>query len=884
MDEFPGTTARLSAALGDRYTIERELGQGGMATVYLAQDLKHGRKVAIKVLRPELAAVIGAERFVREIRTVAALQHPHILGLIDSGEVTGTAYYVMPFVEGESLRDRLNREKQLPIAAAMRVATEVAGALDYAHRHGVIHRDIKPENVLLHDGQALVADFGIALAVSNAGGTRMTETGMSLGTPHYMSPEQAMGERDITARSDVYALGCLTYEMLVGDPPFTGSTAQAIVAKVLTEKPAPPSRMRDTIPAAVEDAVLTALAKLPADRFGSAAEFAAALAGSGTDATRAARATRASRPTRALWPAAAALAAAVALWGWLRPRPAPSSPPSRLAVLVPELGGSSTALQRQLALTPDGGTLLFTAVENGQNITMRLPLDAAVPAPVPGVIPFLAGYVVSRDGREFLGSIAGNETYRYPIGGGSGKPLPSEIAVTSFAAWARDGSVWMSSDRSTDRSWTHVTADGEVTHPFGAAHGDLNLMQLLPDDRSALTILSPPGTSSGPVVLLDLAAGTRTQLIDAGVVEIRYAAGYLVYVLSDGTMEAVAFAPSSRKVGAAPVTVATGVSLTGSGLAQFAVADNGTIAYIPEEPRSLVLVNRDGSSRPATVERHNYHAPRFSPDGRRILVDFNSPDGRDVWVLDRATGGFTRVTFDRGGHDAVWERDGRWITYSSVRRGGIALFRTRPGSAEQPESLFSALQLAYTGQWLRDGSALVTEANALDSGSRGDIAIVRNGGHGPLEPLVATRFEEVYADVSPDDRWLAFSSNQSGQNQVYVRPLSGHGDEIQVSLEGGTEPMWGPDGRELFYRSGSSGAAVLMVAAIQTKPALAVTSRRNLFSVGDIMTSTPHSDYDISPDGRTFAMVRQNPASRIMVLQNLPALVERLRGAEGGTR
>ena len=270
--------SRLTTAVSDRYRIERELGAGGMATVYLAEDLRHDRKVAIKVLRPELAAVIGAERFLREIKTIANLQHPHILGLIDSGEVHGTAYYVMPFVEGESLRDRLTREKQLPIADAVRLATEVAGALDYAHRHGVIHRDIKPENVMLHDGSALVADFGIALAVSSAGGgSRMTETGMSLGTPHYMSPEQAMGEREITARSDVYALGAMTYEMLVGEPPFTGPTAQAIVAKVMTAEPAGLTAQRRSVPAAVEDAVLTALAKLPADRFATAAEFAAAL-------------------------------------------------------------------------------------------------------------------------------------------------------------------------------------------------------------------------------------------------------------------------------------------------------------------------------------------------------------------------------------------------------------------------------------------------------------------------------------------------------------------------------------------------------------------------------------------------------------------------------
>ncbi|HTS88932.1 MAG TPA: serine/threonine-protein kinase [Gemmatimonadales bacterium] len=273
---------RLATALADRYRIERELGQGGMATVYLAQDLRHDRRVAIKVLRPELSAILGADRFLQEIKTTANLQHPHILPLHDSGEADGYVFYVMPYVEGESLRDRLKREHQLPVDDAVRIASEVAGALDYAHRHKVIHRDIKPENILLHDGSALVADFGIALAVSRSdGGTRMTETGMSLGTPHYMSPEQAMGEREITAKSDVYALGCVTYEMLVGEPPFTGPTAQAIIARVMTEEARSLTLQRRSIPPHVEAAVQTALAKLPADRFATAAQFADALAGHG---------------------------------------------------------------------------------------------------------------------------------------------------------------------------------------------------------------------------------------------------------------------------------------------------------------------------------------------------------------------------------------------------------------------------------------------------------------------------------------------------------------------------------------------------------------------------------------------------------------------------
>jgi serine/threonine-protein kinase len=275
---------RLNVALAGRYAIERELGAGGMATVYLAQDVRHDRKVALKVMRPELAAVIGGERFLAEIKTTANLQHPHILPLFDSGAADGFLFYVMPYIEGETLRDRLAREKQLGVDDAVRIAREVAEALECAHEQGVIHRDIKPENILLHRGHALVTDFGIALAVSRSeGGSRLTETGMSLGTPHYMSPEQAMGEREITPKSDVYALGCVLYEMLAGEPPFTGPTAQAVVAKVMTQKPGSIVARRDRVPLHLEEAVFRALEKVPADRFVTAAQFAAALTGPSPD-------------------------------------------------------------------------------------------------------------------------------------------------------------------------------------------------------------------------------------------------------------------------------------------------------------------------------------------------------------------------------------------------------------------------------------------------------------------------------------------------------------------------------------------------------------------------------------------------------------------------
>ncbi len=334
---------RLKAVLADRYPIERELGRGGMATVYLARDVRHGRRVAIKVLRPEIAAILGAERFLREIEIAARLSHPHILPLYDSGQVEGLLYYVMPHMEGESLRDRLEREKQIPIDEAVRMTQQIASALDHAHRREIIHRDIKPENVLLQDGHALVADFGIALAVHAAAGERLTETGLSLGTPYYMSPEQATGDRQIDARSDIYSLGCVLYEMIAGEPPFTGPSAQAVVARILTEQPRALRSVRPSVPVGLELVVHKALARLPADRYTTAARLIDALerresdhgfaslptplptAGAVTpsDTTPAGRATPAHSTSqfrrRAPW-IVAALAIAVAAASWLGPR------------------------------------------------------------------------------------------------------------------------------------------------------------------------------------------------------------------------------------------------------------------------------------------------------------------------------------------------------------------------------------------------------------------------------------------------------------------------------------------------------------------------------------------------------------------------------------
>jgi len=360
----PDLLDSLREALADRYAVERELGRGGMATVFLAEDLKHHRSVAIKVLHAELTAALGPERFLREIETAARLQHPHILPLYDSGAATGFLYYVMPYVEGESLRDRLTREKQLPQEDALRIATEVAGALAYAHSHGVVHRDIKPENIMLSGGTAVVTDFGIARAVSAAGqGRHLTETGTILGTPAYMSPEQSTGSYEIDGRSDEYSLACVVYEMLVGEPPFTGPTAQAVIARHSLDMVSPPSIVRSTIPDAVEGAVLRALSKVPADRYATTALFAEALntPSAATGAHRRATLERGvRRPRRGVWRIASVAVALAALAAYFAIRSARGGHETTVGGLDPRhvavLYFEDLSAKRDLAYLADGLT------------------------------------------------------------------------------------------------------------------------------------------------------------------------------------------------------------------------------------------------------------------------------------------------------------------------------------------------------------------------------------------------------------------------------------------------------------------------------------------------------------------------------------------------
>jgi serine/threonine-protein kinase len=888
---------RVAASLAGRYRIERELGAGGMATVYLAEDLKHGRKVAIKVLKPELAAVIGAERFVREIRTIAALQHSHILGLIDSGEADGTAWYVMPFVEGESLRDRLKRDKQIPVDEAVRIATEVASALDYAHRHGVIHRDVQPENILLHEGQALVADFGIALAVSSAGGSaRMTETGMSLGTPQYMSPEQAMGEREIGPASDVYALGAVTYEMLIGEPPFSGPTAQSIVAKVMTEQPAGIIARRGRVPHHVEDAVLTALEKLPADRYANAAEFGAALS---TPAAGPRRVAQGSSPTglqryAGVIVGALALLAVVAIIAAIRRPSAPAPPVNRFSIgfgsegLAPN-GGS------RVTWSPDGRAFAYigAGVVGGTRVWLRT-MDALTPTPIAGTEGATSVFF-SPDGSQVGFILTTPFSLRVvPRSGGQSRAVVTEAVSGGGGAWSTDGYICV--DGASTLSRLHPDGTGrETLYTLDSLQQEIGVAwpEVLPHSRAVLFRVRRAGedVSAYRIYLLDLKTRQHKVLVNA--IMARYVSpGYLLYVLADGSLMGSRFDLDRLELAGTPVLIARGVGIAAFGAADLAVSPTGSLLYSTDRGSATtepVWLGRDGTASPVDSAWHGLFiaSEALSPDGSRLAVHLNAPSGGStsrteaVWVKQLPTGPLSRLTFEgEQNGEPSWSADGRDILFLSSRSGPPALYRQRADGrapAERVAGVYNGLGDGFEspdGHWIIARSATATPGD-------GDILAMRIGTDTALKPLIATGFQELAPALSPDGHWLAYTSNETGRPEVYVRPFPNVEDgKYPVSTGGGTGPRWSHRGDELFYRALNND--FMAVELRLTPPTLGVAGQKRLFSAAPYAASEQRAMYDVSPDDRRFLMLRigssagETGGSQLVLVQNFPTELHRL--------
>ncbi len=841
------TLDRLRASLAERYRLERELGQGGMATVYLAEDLKHGRKVAIKVLRPELASVIGPARFLAEIRTTASLQHPHILPLHDSGEVNGTVFYVMPFVEGESLRDRLEREKQLPVPDAIRVAAEVASALDYAHRHGVVHRDIKPENILLHDGQALVADFGIALAASNAGGTRMTKTGMTLGTPQYMSPEQAMGEREITARSDVYALGALTYEMLVGEPPFTAPTAQALVARVVTETPVSPRAQRPTIPLPVDAAVLTALEKLPADRFQSAAAFAAALQSPAVPSAQ--RRFFRRRPAGI----AVAVLLLVGIAGFILGLAGGSRGKTPSFFVGPMTKVTwDDGLEVFPALAPDGRSVAFASgtsirmrvyvrqVSGGREI--RITDDSTTVEWDPQWSP---------DGSRVL-FVTTAGVFSAPAGGGAARQeVAGDRGLITSATWSPDGRriAFSAGDSVFVRE-----ADGTVhqlawmDQPAMCRWGGKDLLACAAGNPN----YTMPGTvfgNLGPsrIVVVRASDGAVHTVTDTSAMNQSpawLAGGWLLYLSNrDGPADIYALrVTGDGAVGTGPIRLTAGL-----GVSAFSTSADGTrLAYASGTTTANVWslpipAHPPASAREATQVtrgRQLVESISISRDGRWLLYDSDVAGDVNIYRMRLPDGVPEQLTFSAGDEFAPdLSPDNRVLAYHAWE-GTSREVSLRPLDGSATTRLTSTVQQEARPRWSPDGRALAWYDMSLTGGlwvSRRDDV-----GHWTARRRLNRGY---WAAWSPDGALLSFSTVVAGGRPMVIpvdsgapRDLMPGSDWPQVTTSG-----WSPDGRTVYFKGvDSTGAAgiwalprgggVPVLMARLDDPAL--VAERHTFAVG----------------------------------------------------
>jgi serine/threonine-protein kinase len=884
------THTSMSLASGTRvgpYEVGAPLGAGGMGQVYRARDTKLGREVAIKVLPPEFAHDRErVARFQREAQLLAALNHPHIATIHGLEETGGSQFLVMELVEGGTLADRL-RSGPLEVSEALTIARQVADALQAAHEKGIVHRDLKPANIAFTaTGQVKVLDFGLAKALGSGDGSphdspsvmthsptlsvAATQAGVILGTAAYMAPEQARGKA-ADKRSDIWAFGCVLYEMFTGRRAFEGVDLTDTLAAVLRSEP-DWSAVPAATPAAVHALVRGCLKKDPRARIGDVAAALFVLdempqgeptaVGSANENRADPPYVRTTRRRTALVGTAALVVGGVAIGGpvWYAMRPAP------LGVVRTEIttmGPTALAFQgadRDLAITPDGSRVIY----RGNNALLVRALDRLEPEVLSG-LGAPRGLFVSPDG-EWIGFFDTLSLLKkVAITGGPAVTVSKgDSNPPRGATWAPDGTI-VYATAAADTGLLRVPASGGspivLTKPNREdGEADHFFPEFLPDGSAVLFTIVVGSLDSAQVAVLDLATGNYKVIIRGGHHAHYVPTGHLVYG-TGASLRAVPFDLERLDVSGAPVPVLEGVHTANSGVVNAAIAANGTLVYVPGGVAtlaawSLVWVSRDGREEPIPAPPRNYFALRLSPDGTRAAIDIRDQES-DVWVWDFARQTLTRLTFTRGlDVFPIWTPDGRRIVFTRV---GLMARAADGTGTEDNLTKTNGVALSFSP----DGKQLVMTYQ------NDDIGLLPLDGKGEVTPLVRTMFTEGNAEVSPDGRWLAYQSNESGQDQIYVRPFPEVGSgRWQVSATGGTKPAWARNGRELVYLD-SAGA--LVAVAIQTQPAFSVGNPTKLFDAR-YRSAINSRSYDVTPDGQRFLFIKNAAdaplSSSFIVVQN----------------
>ncbi len=870
------------------YKIIEKLGQGGMGEVYLAEDSRLDRKVALKILPQHLSERAELrERFEREARAVSSLNHPHICTLYDIGEQDGIHYLVMEHLVGETLEARLAKGA-LPLEQTLEYAIQIADALDKAHRQGVVHRDLKPGNIMLVKSGAKLLDFGLAklqaaetptnLSALPTEQANLTAEGTILGTLQYMAPEQLEG-KEADSRTDLFAFGAVVYEMATGKKAFEGKSQASLIAAIMGQDPRPMAELQPMTPQVLDWVVKRCLAKEPDERWQTANDLMAGLkqtteVGTSVDSFPAVSAPAAWK--RAIpWSIAVVgvvFGVSIAFWS----SSSPTSPSLRKLVITPSptapLGNRRFA---DLAISPDGRHVVYSADVGTRSQLYVRAMDGLTAAPLPGTEGVDRDFFFSHDS-EWVAFVVGSNLKKVSLVGGAPITL-CDVEVFEGGYWGSENTIVFTAGL-PNAGLYRVSANGG--QPESLAMPDLERgedeyqqPEILPGGRAVLFAVMQAGFTY-QIAVLSLETGEQKTLIENGRQPHYLPTGHLVYELTaTGTLMAVPFDVERLELSGNPVPVFEGVrSGFGEGTADYSISDDGTLIYASGgvtggQENVLVWVDRKGAAQLVTEMQRDYWGPQVSPDGRRLALTIDQIGNSDVWIYDINSGILTPFTFAEGASArASWSPDGKRLAFTSNREGVYDIYWKPSDGSGEVEKLIASEYGTLLSSWSPQGVLAYSE-NVGGSNFR-DIWVLALEGERKPEEFLATRFNERNPVFSPDGRWIALTSNQSGQDEIYVKSYADQGGTIQISIDGGQEPLWAPDGKELFYRNGDQ----MMVVSVVAAPTFQAQTPRLLFE-GSYRydPGSRFSNYDISPDGQRFVMVKETEdqeTSQINVVLN----------------